>query len=139
MSCQKNELLRESSEHPLEAFLIAQLRSWFFQNSDLYSKFTCKKRLGSRQKGVSTFLVSKKDSESPKILKSFESLNKLSTWKLIAFELVVPILIKEPSILRHNSVFIFENVGVFFLLIFRNCTSSTTTRRAGICATFWIF
>ena len=105
MRKKENNNQKTISSNYLERTLIKQLQFWFKINQNQYSKFTTISLVGPRRDNLQSHVCSKINSSSKKVLKSFNNLDCLSTWKLIAFELIVPILVDSKNVLKYCIVF----------------------------------
>ena len=116
---EKNENYNEDSSlsNNLISILIKQLQFWFNSNQNHFSNFTTLSLAGPRRDNLQSHVCTKKNFSSKKVLKSFNNLHLISTWKQVAYELIVPILVDSKQFLKYESVFIHNNVFIHIFLI----------------------
>jgi hypothetical protein len=106
----KTKISKNNNADQITHLLIEQLTKWFIQNSDFHSQYAVKSLLSSKSKYSKNKICKEKDTGSLLVLKSFNNIDRIQSWEKIAFELIIPILLKSENILKHNSIRIFKNV-----------------------------
>ena len=100
----------EPSENTLVWALIRQLTACFSLCSEQFTNFKKLSLVGPRRNNFQSHVCRRLDNSCHTVLKSFSDLSELDTWKLVAYELIVPLLVDSSHVVQFRSVFIHKNV-----------------------------
>lgn len=111
----KNNKIRDPDPprlRPLDWAFIRQLSALFSAHDHEFSNFRILSLVGPRRNNFQSHVCRRLDDSSLRVLKSFSLLSQPATWRLVAHELIVPLLVESVHVVKFRSVFIHHQVSL---------------------------
>lgn len=90
----------------LNRVLFDQLTHWFASSPASLADYEKLSLVGPRRKNLESLLCLKKKALGKYVLKSFANLDQDSAIPLVAYELLVPLMVDHPMVLKNSRVFV---------------------------------
>ena len=106
--------LKRLDEITLEEIIFKQLRIWLLKRTDNLSDYKELWSVAPRRGVLNSKVWIRKEDQKLVVLKSFDNLRNISVQKSIINEIVVPIVVDSPKVLKPRTFFIENEVNFYF-------------------------